>query len=148
MIDDLPAVSQAVRSLNPDLFPPEPDRDTPPMPAVVSAQSERDLQAAVECELMTRGYYRMTVSNFNMTFSGKINPRGFYGHWIDCQRGPTICDILVVSWPVARPPLLLELKVRQVFQPGQKAAISLKLWRLAWCFEEAKAIIEAWEKTP
>ena len=148
MIDDLPAVSQAVRSLNPDLFPPEPDRDTPPMPAKVAAQAEFELQASVELELHERKYYRMTPANFDAAFKGTIAPRGFYGHWTDNERNPTICDILVVSWPVARPPLLLELKVRQVFQPGQKAAISLKLWRLAWCFEEAKAIIEAWEKTP
>ena len=144
-ISDIEA-SKSVRELNPGLFAaPAGEPDIPPMPAKVAAQAEFELQAAVELELHERKYYRMTPANFDAAIKGTIAPRGFYGHWTDNERNPTMADLLIVSWTTPRPPLLLELKVRQVFQPGQKQAISLKLWRLAWSLPEAQAIISEWE---
>jgi len=143
-ISDL-AASPGVRALNPDLFPPEPAADIPPMPAKVAAQAEWELQIAVEAELTGRGYYRMTPALLDASIRGKIAPKGFYAHWVDCERNPTMADLLVISWPVPRPPLLLELKVRNSFTPGQKQACTLGLWKLAWSLPEAQAIISEWE---
>ena len=137
--DLLEIVSPAVKALNPALFPAvAPAPVAPPM-------AEKDLQQSVEDDLAARLYYRMTAPNFAAAIRGTISPRGFFGHWTECERNPLISDLLVVSWPVPRPPLLLELKVRDSWQPGQKQAISLKLWNLAWDLAEARSIIEAWE---
>jgi len=106
------------------------------------------MQADIEAWLTARGYWRLTPANLR-TAAQLLRPqaslRGFWGHWTDNERNPTMPDLLVLPWPNDRPALLLELKARDVWQPGQKEACTLRLWTPAFSIAEAKRAVEAWE---
>jgi len=104
--------------------------------------SEKVLQVAVEAMLGRRGYLRMTPDNY--AACGE-QVRGFFGHWPRCKGNPTISDLLIVDVKRVRPPLMLELKVRDEWQPGQKEAVALGLWVVAWSVKEAEGILDGWE---
>lgn len=106
--------------------------------------SEKVLQAAVESMLDRRRYLRMTPANYGLALGDK-SVRGFFGHWPKCKGNPSMADLLVVDVANARPPLLIELKTKNVFQPGQKEAIALGLWKLAWTAKEAEELVVKWE---
>jgi hypothetical protein len=75
----------------------------------------------------------------------RILIRGFFGHWTDNERNPLMPDLLVIDYPLQRAPLFLEFKTANKWQPGQKQAVCIGLWRAAWTMAEARAIVEAWE---
>lgn len=111
-------------------------------------EKESVLQATVERWLEQRGYWRMTPKNMAMAVRGVVlgEMRGFFGHWPQARGNPLVADLLVVSWPKQRPPLFLELKARDKWQPGQKEAVWLGLWRVAWTVGEAFGHVEEWER--
>jgi hypothetical protein len=116
-------------------------RYTPIPPDV---DSEKVLQVSVEAMLDRRGYLRMTPDNFTRArLFGDV--RGFFAHWPKCKGNPTMPDVLVVDVAHRRPPLMMELKVRDVWQPGQKEAVALGLWVVAWTVKEAEGILDGWE---
>ena len=41
--------------------------------------------------------------------------------------------------------LRIELKVNNVWQPGQKEMADTGFWKVAWTFEEFKALLFKWE---
>jgi hypothetical protein len=57
-------------------------------------------------------------------------------------------DLLVLAWPPNRAPLMIELKVREKYQPGQKEAIALGLWKIALDLSDVARLIDEWEKQP
>ena len=116
--------------------------------AASGREKESVLQATVERWLEQRGYWRMTPKNMAMAVRGVVlgEMRGFFGHWPQAQGNPLVADLLVVSWPKQRPPLFLELKARDKWQPGQKEAVWLGLWRVAWTVGEAFGHVEEWER--
>lgn len=114
----------------------------PPAP-----MKEKDLQAAVEAFLTRCGYWRMTAIDIALAASPglrQIPCRGFFGHWFDSQRNAFVPDLVIIAWPNTRPPLLLELKTRPKYQPGQREAIRLGLWREARTLDEAAGILADW----
>lgn len=109
---------------------------------------EKAFQAEIEHWLHVRGYRRLTPITMGMAApDGGGNLRGFFGHWFESQRNAFMPDLLIVPWPNVRPSLFLELKTGAgaKWQSGQKAAIALGLWRVAFDLQEAKSIVEAWE---
>jgi hypothetical protein len=109
---------------------------------------EADFQSEIERWLTDRGYRRLTPTTMGMAVpDGGVNLRGFFGHWPESRGNAFMPDLLVVPWPNVRPSLFLELKAGAGagYRPGQKAAIALGLWRVAFDLQEAKRIVEAWE---
>ena len=124
----------------------------PPKPQEPCLESDSDLQAAVEAFLTARGYLRSTAANVtaawkrrNEIAQGYYPFRGFFFHLAEAEGNPFMPDLLVVPYPNDRPALLLELKTRPKYQPGQKEAIGMRLWRLAFGKTEAETAIEEWE---
>ena len=116
--------------------------------AAAPEASERDVQAQIEQWLAGRGYRRLTAAAVEAAFANRaVGVRGWFGHWTENRRNPLVADLLVVPWPNVRCCLLLELKagVGAQYQPGQKAAILLGLWWVAYDFEQAVNIVEQWE---
>ena len=154
--------SADVRRLNPGLWP---ELVPPAAPAAGDVdirkamdsrerREEKDLQGETEKWLSGRGYLRLTSANISIVqshppayyFERNRSPcRGFFGHWFENQCNAFMPDLFVVAWPNDRPCLLLELKVRSAWQPGQKAAISMGLWKVAFDFPQAVKIVTDWE---
>jgi hypothetical protein len=117
-------------------------------PPAAPEASERDVQAQIEQWLAGRGYRRLTAAAVEAAFANRaVGVRGWFGHWTENRRNPLVADLLVIPWPNVRPCLLLELKaeVGAKYQPGQKAAISMGLWEVAFDFGQAVGIVEQWE---
>ena len=101
--------------------------------------AEKDLQAQCEKWLRQHNYQRLVAGMLQSTV------RGFYGHWFESQRNAFMPDLLIVDYPLRRLPLFVELKVRNKWQVGQKQAIALGLWKLAFTFDEFVNIVTEWE---
>ena len=102
--------------------------------------NEGDLQEACESWLIRRGYLRLTASNAECGAS----PRGWFGHWPRCIGNPLMPDLLVLN-PGMTSCLMVELKARNVWQPGQREMVASGEWRLACSVEEFTRQIEGWE---
>ena len=71
---------------------------------------------------------------------------GFFAHWHGDLRGlPMMPDIFVYALPNNRPPLLVELKTRNAYQPGQRAAIMLGAWVECRSVGEFRRLLNDWE---
>ena len=120
-----------------------------PAPTKKEKGAEKELQRQVEGWLAVRDYLRLTAHWCEVLAGpkeGTVRCRGWFGHWFESERNPFMPDLLVVAWPNTRPPLLLELKTRAVYQHGQREAIVIGLWREARSLEEAIKIVEEWEE--
>jgi len=118
----------------PEAYDPNPKRT-----ARVQGQLERDLQAAVERMLTLRGYQRLTPDGIDVG-----SKRGYFGHWTECRRNPTVLDVLIL-----RPDghyLMLELKTANRWQPGQRELLKQGYGKLCCNLEEAMAAVADWEK--
>ena len=106
------------------------------------------MQAEMERWLTGRGYVRMTDENYELVLKGGYQCIGFFAHFPEARGNPQVPDLMLFSWPEARPPLLLELKAgkKAGYQRGQKAAIALRFWKVAFSAEEAKRLVEEWER--
>jgi hypothetical protein len=115
-----------------------------PEPAPVKAMLEKELQGHCEWLLRLRHYRSMTAAN-SVTVGVLCNLAGWYIHVPQAQGNPLFPDIMVLPYPNDRPVLMVELKVRKKFQPGQKEMIENGMWKLAWSVEEFEAILTEWE---
>ena len=115
-----------------------------PVPVPVPVVSEKELQAQCERLLRLRHYRSMTAAN-SVTVGVLCNVAGWYIHVPQAQGNPLFPDIMVLPYPNDRPVLMVELKVRKKFQPGQKEMIENGMWKLAWSVEEFEAILTEWE---
>jgi hypothetical protein len=113
-----------------------------PMPS-----SESTLQSQCENVLRDRGYIGPGPISHRaiLTAAGARGIVGFFVHLHQPQGNPQLPDLLIYDYPLRRPPLLVELKVRDEFSPGQKDAITAGLWKLAYCVEEFDALLMKWE---
>lgn len=136
-------VSPAVRALNPHIF-------GSPMMTVSSAEeairlrrqdkTERELQKSCEQWLTLHDYRRLTADE--ATRDGI--PAGWFGHMNRAEGNPLMPDLFIFSAD-GRRCLLVELKVRPQYQPGQKAMISLHGWELVETVAGFAALLSAWE---
>jgi hypothetical protein len=106
--------------------------------------SEKELQHWAEAWLESKNYHRLTPKHLKAVHAGEPC-RGWFAHWPHCEGNPTCADLLIFDYPITRTPLWVELKVANKFQPGQKEAISLRIWKVAFTMEQFTTIVEAWE---
>lgn len=133
-------VGPAVRKLNPKLFARAGD-EVPPVTASGAGDKESDLQAECESALSAKGYLRLTPANAEAY--AHVRVPGWFGHMVHAVRNPFMPDLFVYA--KGRPPLLVELKVRNRFGQGQREMIDAEWWMLATSIEQFRAILEQWE---
>ena len=132
-------VSEQVRALNPHLFGDQ-ALTTKLAQECVTFANERKLQDACEQWLESQGYVRLTAANAMAAKS----PRGWFGHLAQPKGNAFMPDVFVFT--KGRPALLVELKVREDYRPGQLAMIERGDWVKATNLSEFKALVVAWEK--
>ena len=103
--------------------------------------SEKQFQQDAEKWLHIHGYQRLCAGLIDI----RIPTKGYFGHWFESQRNAFMPDLLILPWPNNRPALLLELKVRNKYQPGQKEAIDAGLWIECRNLDEVIAAVAKWE---
>jgi len=141
----LPAkVSDDVRRMNPHLWPvaAEPvdrPRTKKDVKDAHSLRAEKELQQLCENYLVQRGYARLTADN-----AGR-GERGYFGHLAKPIGNPLMPDLFVFD--LRGRVLLIELKVRYVFQPGQREMIEAGIWKLCDSFNGVRETLNQWEET-
>ena len=100
--------------------------------------AEKKLQAECELFLESRGCRRLTAKN-----AGK-NATGWFGHLFKPQGNPFMPDLFVFHEPNDRPALLVELKTRESFQPGQLEMCHRGAWTLVRSLDEFAKIYAHW----
>ncbi len=124
----------------------------PPMdftkPNKAERKSEKQLQAQCENWLRLNWYERL---NAGLVAASASKPelwphiRGWFGHWFESQRNAFMPDLFICNRSMTRC-IMLELKVRNVYQPGQKELIDAGLWKQATSLDEAIEIVRKWER--
>lgn len=132
-------VSEHVRELNPQLFGgPAVDRQLTKADALsaVELKEEKKFQAMCECQLEQWGYYRLTAST-----AGR-GDRGYFGHLAKPIGNPLMPDLFIFGLDGRC--LMVEIKTRNVYQPGQREMIEAGFWKLATTFSEFVQIVMEW----
>lgn len=131
-------VSDEVRKLNPHLFG---DQAMTKADAqqVVTYSVERKLQEDCEKWMVGIGYVRLTAENAMAAKS----PRGWFGHLSQPKGNAFLPDIFIFNKGRT---LLVELKVREDYRPGQKAMLERGEWKKATDLNEFCGLVKAWEK--
>ncbi len=111
---------------------------TPPLPAE-EKQAEKELQRLCEAELNRRGYLRLTPDN------AARKGKGYFGHLTQAQKNPLMPDLFVFSCDITKPPFLVELKVCNKYQPGQREMIEQCIWQEHRTFADFAAALKDWE---
>lgn len=132
-------VSEQVRKMNPHLFGAQQAKKKTVVESGKYAD-EDELHDACEKWLVAIGYTLLTAAN---AMAAK-NPRGWYGHLSQPKGNPFMPDIFIFR---AGRCLLVELKVREDYRPGQLAMIERGEWKLATSEEQFAALVITWEKT-
>ena len=131
-------VSEQVRALNPHLFGDQAMTQKVAKQCVTFAV-ERRLQEACERWLEECGYVRLTAANAMAAKS----PRGWFGHLAQPKGNAFLPDVFIFRQGYA---LLVELKVREDYRPGQLAMIERGEWRKAKTVEEFKSLVNSFEE--
>jgi len=106
--------------------------------------AENALQTLCENWIHLRGYRRLTANN--ACLSPTSEPfKGWFGHIVNAKKNPLMSDLFIFDRFMSNS-LMVELKVRDVYQPGQKEMIASGAWHVAFSFEEFEAILKEWEK--
>ena len=109
-------------------------------------QEERDLQAQCEGWLSQRGYRRLTACEASRASSEPLSDlAGWFMHLHRPIGNPMMPDLIVFNADMTRS-LCIELKVRPLYQPGQKEMIDLGCWRVAFWFREVEGFVREWEE--
>ena len=104
-------------------------------------KAEKELQALCENWLNLHGYLRLTPDNAQR----KEKPKGWYGHLVVAERNPFMPDLFIFAID-PKPPLFIEFKLRDAYQPGQKEMIEAGFWTECRSFEHFLVKLVAWEK--
>jgi hypothetical protein len=107
---------------------------------------ERQLQAQCEGWLSQRGYRRMTAPEAEAAMApGASETRGWFAHLGKAKGNPLMPDVMLYNADMTRC-LMIELKILNVYQPGQKAMVQAGAWRLAHYFETVVKMVLEWER--
>ena len=122
------------------------DRNAAPVvePVMVPEISEKELTERC-ISLLRLKHYRSMVAHNCLTVGVLTFLKGWYIHLNECENNPLMPDLTILPYPNDRPVLMVELKVRKKFQPGQKEMIENGMWKLAWSVEEFSEILTRWE---
>ena len=142
-MDDLKG--KACAKLNQHLLKQSPAMDRPATRADFQGThdyiAEKKLQAECELYLESHGYRRLTANN-----AGEY-ATGWFGHLFKPQGNPFMPDLFVFHEPNDRPALLVELKTRESFQPGQLEMCDRGAWTLCRSFVEFVKIFTEWSNS-
>lgn len=103
--------------------------------------SEAKLQRHCEDYATLHGYLRLTADN-----AEKFDPtihKGFFGHMNKPKMNPLMPDFWVFN--TSGSVLCVELKVCNVYQPGQAELVAAGFWKLALTFGEFVLLLTEWE---
>ena len=116
-----------------------------PLNSKVTGKTESEPALQKQCEnfLDSLGYKRMTAVNAQKTH---YFTAGWYGHMHEAERNPLMPDLWIFAEPNNRPPLLVELKVRNVYQPGQREMITRGMWIECRTLAEFAETVLNWNK--
>lgn len=103
--------------------------------------SERGLQDKCESLLNDRLYVRLTPINAADDCRGIA---GWFGHLHKPIGNPFYADLAIYNYKMTRC-LMVELKVKDAYQVGQKEMIMRGCWKLAKSIEEFRKILDNWE---
>lgn len=152
---DLPTLGPGCAARNPDLAKYFPTRAplTSPQPLGSNGSGEKGrrmhdgeslFQSACERYLVFRGYRRLTADAVESEFASELGPsRGWFGHVARAKGNPLMPDLFVFRR--SAPPLLMELKVREKYQRGQREMIEMGWWLLIRDFDEFVQALVDWE---
>ena len=109
-----------------------------------SRGTESELQKTCERFLELRGYRRMTADSA-VAEHGRSSSRlrGWFGHVARAKGNPFMPDLFVIRRNAR--PLMVELKVRDKYQPGQLEMVEMGWWILVKSFDEFISALFAWE---
>ncbi|MBU4460360.1 MAG: hypothetical protein KJ579_07325 [Verrucomicrobia bacterium] len=114
------------------------DRQSPMVET--APMSERELQARCEAHLEECGLRRLTAENASK--GGAVV--GWFGHLGEARGNPLMPDLFIFDDSGYRAPLLVELKARPVYQPGQRELIGRGLWVECRRFEDFALALANW----
>ncbi len=109
-------------------------------PATMTDLREDELQRKCESCLESRGFKRMTAKN------AAAYVTGWFGHLHKPEGNPFLPDLIIFHEPNDRPALLVELKTKDQFQPGQREMIGRGAWTLCWSYAEFVNALDCWLK--
>jgi hypothetical protein len=117
----------------------------PQKPSKADIQAEKDLQTICENWLTQHGYVRLTADNAVRENKDRTPGfRGWFGHLNKPKGNPFLPDLMLFDrrgWY-----LFIELKVRDVWQKGQKEMTMMMDWSVAWNFADFERMVLDWEE--
>lgn len=134
--DDL--MTKPCAQLNGHVLDLDPLRTRPPLARAVPTPREDELQEDCEAFLDSRGFKRLAAKHAGAYATG------WYGHLHKAKGNPFLPDLFIVHEPNDRPPLMVELKTSDRFQPGQREMIERGAWTLCRSFVEFVAAFDQW----
>lgn len=114
----------------------------PDPPSKADVRAEKQLQADCEGILSVRGYQRLTAHN--AATIGDRECLGWFGHLAEAKRNPLMPDLFIFS-ESTHDALLVELKVRDHYQPGQREMIQRGCWLECRSVDEFRRALNEWE---
>jgi hypothetical protein len=103
--------------------------------------SERTLQGKCEAVLVEKGYKRLSPINCAEDSKGVS---GWFGHLFEARKNPLMPDLFIFDAKMRRC-LMVELKVKDIYQCGQQEMILRGCWVECRSAKEFRNIMEAWE---
>jgi len=115
-----------------------------PKPNKADIKAEKELQQNCENWLHTcRGYLRFTATNAERVAKGE-HVAGWFGHLHKPKGNPFLPDLFIFN-DICTRSLFVELKVRPVYQRGQREMIDNLVWTEVNTFEQFIDVVTAWE---
>ena len=108
-------------------------------------KAEKHLQSVCEGLLTARGYRRMTAEEAVRSRQPEAFTAGWYSHLHKPVGNPLHPDLLIFD-PKMERCLAVELKTRNVYQPGQSEMIQSGAWVVCFSFEEFIVVLDEWGK--
>jgi hypothetical protein len=107
-------------------------------------KAEKELQKLCENWLVQRGYQRLTADNAERHHNQAAQMRGWFGHLHTAKRNPLMPDLFIFDSSGTRC-LLVELKVADRWQPGQKEMVNMGMWKVCRRCEDFLLLVKGWE---
>jgi hypothetical protein len=121
--------------------------ETTPTHAPVEDVAEKDLQSECIKWLKGEGYMYLSPETFEQIHAQRLDPIGFYGVWYNSRKNCLCSDLLITAYLRPLPPLWVELKKPKgaiEWQPGQREAVELGIWKLAQSLDKLKQLVAHW----
>jgi len=113
-------------------------------PNKADLKAEKELQALCENYLVQNNYLRLTADNATAVRSDMpLGFKGWFGHMHKPKQNPLMPDLFIFDMNGRC--LNVELKVVNIWQPGQKEMVEMGFWQVAWSFQQFEELLHDWE---